>query len=440
MTDQLNAAVAMCKTIMRNGLDAYVINARLQRRNMNEETPELDICSEADLEELQKLFPGTAAPDHEAEPSVVGVLEQNGARIRFYRAEVEEGAHLDECVARLTPRLIKELDRRGKLEEYGVSPALPKPQDDTDGLDFSEGVVRIRGLPDQTLKRNLLRVVKALRYSADHHMPIEENSWMAILRNGKRMLDYVPVSEIMAEWRQVHPENMHEFVRLLYESMILHSLIPEVATTARIRQKKNESEEESVFDHILAVMARYPEELPYDWFGTLACMLHDVGKTFTAEYLDGRWSFYQHHRVGAKIARKIMRRLGFEPGEVDLVCHLIRHHMRFHFMLTDKGVRRFKALDEYPRLIEMVRADIKARGGQYKEFNHNLKMLERTEIPEEVLEPFLNGNQIMQLTGLPPGPAVGKLREMLRRAQEAGDVKNPAEAEAWVKDKAAGAK
>lgn len=51
--------------------------------------------------------------------------------------------------------------------------------------------------------------------------------------------------------------------------------------------------------------------------------------------------------------------------------------MRFHFMMTDRGIRRFKALDEYPRLIAMSRADIQARDGSYTSFNHNMKYLDR---------------------------------------------------------------
>jgi poly(A) polymerase len=137
--------------------------------------------------------------------------------------------------------------------------------------------------------------------------------------------------------------------------------------------------------------------------------------------------------VGAKVTRKLMTRLGFLPGEIDLVCFLVRHHMRFHFMMTDRGLRRFKTLDEYPRLIEMVRADIKARGGSYREFNQNLKLLQRTELPEEMLEPLLNGRQIMQYTGLKPGPAVGLIRDTLLKAQIFGDVTCEAEAIEFVR-------
>jgi len=128
-----------------------------------------------------------------------------------------------------------------------------------------------------------------------------------------------------------------------------------------------------------------------------------------------------------------LNRLHFPPEDIDLICTLVRDHMRPHFMLTDKGMRRLKAIDEYPRILEMVRADIKARNGSYREFNHNLKMFERADTPEDALEPLLNGRDIMQATGLNPGPTVGIIREELLKAQIAGDVTNLDEAKAFVK-------
>jgi poly(A) polymerase len=195
---------------------------------------------------------------------------------------------------------------------------------------------------------------------------------------------------------------------------------------------KNEEEEQTVLEHTLNVMRHYPEELPYDWYGTLACMFHAVGKLYTAEYFDGKWTFHNYPRLGAKVVRKILSRLRVLPIDADLVCQLVRNHTRFHYMLTDKGIRRFKALDEYPRLIEMARADVKARGGNYTEFNHNMKMLDRADLPEERLEPLLNGNEIMEFTGLKPGPIVGIIRDCLLKAQIEGEVNNVPEAVEYV--------
>jgi poly(A) polymerase len=431
MAQPFKDATAICKTIMRNGYDAYVINAVLQEKALDKAAPELDLATDAPLTELQKLFPDTEAID--AGGSYARVLS-NGTLFHFHPADTADASHPEETVARLTSRLVARLDALGILPPHQACPYLPHQFDVHDGFaDLASGEVRLIGIADEALRQNYLRAVRALRFSANYNIPVEANTFMAILRASRRVLDYVSVKDVMDEWRKVEAENMATFVELLYDTMILHWFLPEVATLARIKQKTEEGVEYTLFEQTLAVMRHYPEELPYDWYGTLACLFHDVGKLHTAEYAGGDLHFFQHHQVGAKVARKILSRLGFPPDETDLVCNLVRNHMRFHFMLTDRGIRRFKALDQYPRLIEMARADIKAVNGTYKEFNHNMKMLERTETPEEMLEPLLNGAQIMQLLGLKPGPAVGLIRDALLKAQISGDVTGLPEAEAFVR-------
>ena len=262
---------------------------------------------------------------------------------------------------------------------------------------------------------------------------------MSIIQSANRILDYVPAREIMEEWRKVAAESMWKFVQLLFEAQLLHGLMPEIAALSCIKQERNDDGDiESVFDHTIECMKRYPEEgFSMDWYGTLATMFHDVGKLYTAEHLNGRWTFYQHHRVGAGVTRKILRRLHFTSEDIDLICHLVRHHMMFHFMLTDRGIRRFKALPETERLIAMCRADIEARDGSYTYFNHNSKYLTRAETDELLLEPLLNGNEIMEYTSLPPGPAVGTIREALLKAQVAGEVTDRDSAITFVKNYAA---
>ncbi len=438
MSEPFKDAVGICKTIMRNGYDAYIINEGLQKLTIDDKghEVELDISTELDFKGLVKLFPNVQPSERDG---IAAILKEGETTFLFYTSETSNSSHPEECVSRMTPRLLKALEKQHEIPMSAACPYIPKAQDPYEGFaPLSSGEVRLLGIPDQTLKKDYLMGIRALRFAANYNLPIETNTKIAIIRSCKRILDYVPVPEIMDEWRKVEAENMYVFVSLLFETMLLHGLIPEVAALSRLTQVKNSKtgETEDVFSHTLDVMRLYPEELPYDWFGVVACLFHDVGKLYTAEEVEGRWQFLQHHRVGSKVTRKILTRLNFPQEDVDLICDLVRHHMRFHFMLTDKGIRKFKAIDEYPRLIEMVRADIKARDTTYKEFNHNLKMLERADIPEEALDPFLNGNEIMQHTGLKPGPVVGIIRESLLKAQIAGDVGSMEEAIEFVKDQA----
>ncbi len=432
MTQPFKDAVAMCKTILRNGFDAYVINSRFQQeleRGGSEQ--EVEIATDMLLDDLIKLFPNASGPEA---PGEVGVIREGGVCFRFHEVNQMETAHPEALLVKTTQRL---QDRAKSLREDKSSlacPYIPAAADMYEGFaDMSEGRVRLAGEPGLTLKRNLLYGIRALRFAANYDLPVEENTWISIVRSAQRILDYVPASEILDEWRKVEAENMWRFVQLLFDSMLLHGLIPQLAALSRLQHIKNESGvEETVFDHVVQVMRRYPEELPYDWFGTVACMFHDVGKLFTAENYDGKWHFHQHHRVGAQVARKILSGFRMPPEDVDLICHLVRHHMRFQYMLTERGARRFMALEEYPRLIEINRADIKAREGNYTNFNHNMKLLEKAKTPEEMSEPLLNGNEIMDFTGLRPGPAIGILRDALLKAQIEGLVSSVPEAVDFV--------
>ena len=433
MPQPIKDAISICKTIMRNGYDAYIINAPLQKKALKGEQLIIDICTDIEFEPLAKIFPQIKKPDHESQ---IAILEQGEVRFYFYPANTAESSPPETTLVKLTPRLLKQVVEEGDFPFSMTCPYLPSARNDYHGFDdMDSGQIRLKGIPDQTLKKNYLRAIRALRFSANYHLPIEGNTWLAIVRASRNVLDYVSISDIMDEWRKVEAENMWKFVQLLFDTMLLHGLIPELAALSRVKHIKNPEEgEETVWEHTIQVMRHYPEELPYDWYGTLACLFHDIGKLYTGEVFEEQMTFYQHHQVGAKVTRKILKKLRFDPEDIDLICHLVRHHMRFHFMLTDKGIRKFKSLDEYPRLIEMVRADIKARNGSYKEFNHNLKMLDRADISEEMLEPLLNGHQIMEHTGIKPGPLVGLIRDALLQAQIAGDVTNIDEAIAFVRN------
>ena len=420
---------------MRNGYHAQIINAPLHERLLpGSRRPAVDLASEADTETLCKLFPRAERLEG---GRAAASMEQDGVLYRFYPLRDEDAGHPELSLRRITPTLIEQLsdeDRRAlSFPGYGE----PEPTHDRyEGFrDISSGVISLVGLPDETLRHNYLLAVRALRFAANFDLPIEPNTWMAIVRASTRVLDYASDADIMDEWRKVSAESLYRFVQLMFDAHILQGLIPEVAALTCVRQKRNESgEEETVFAHTLACMKRYPEEdFHYDWLGTMAMMFHDVGKLYTGEYAGEEWSFYQHHRVGAKVTRMILRRLHFSAEDIDLLVHLVKHHMHFKFMLTDRGIRRFKALDEYPRLIAMASAEVKARDGSSTSFNHNMKYLERADTPEQMLEPLLNGNEIMEETRLRPGPLVGILREALLQAQIAGDVTDAESARAFVR-------
>ncbi len=437
MLQQCKDAIGICKVLLRNGYDAHIINAPLQAKLLEKsKVSRIDIACEPNSDVLVKLFPNAVAVEGKR---FIATLTEGDITYHFFPLQVEDATHPELSLLRITPHMLESIDfdkrRQLRISRFGAPANFEN--DVYEGFEHIKcGTIRLLGLPDETLHHNYVLAIRALRFAANFDLPIDPNTWLAIVRANTHVLDYVPMSKIMDEWRKVAAECMWKFIQLLYDAHILQGLIPEIASLSCIKQHKNKDGDiETVFDHTLACVKAYPEEeFHYDWLGTVAMLFHDVGKLYTAEFFNDTWTFYQHHRVGAQVTRRILRRLHFLTEDIDLVCHLVRYHMRFHFMLTDRGVRRFKALDEYPRLMEMTRADIKARQGNYTYFNHNMKYLDRAETPEQMLEPLLNGNEIMTHTNLSPGPMIGILRDALLQAQIVGDVETVDAAIAFVKD------
>lgn len=430
-------ATSLCKTILRNGYDAYIINAALQME-LHEKAGinELDIACEPDFETLSKLFPNL---ERGTEEEVVATLrsEETGIFYRFYATDTNNASHPDAALTRVTPHMLEVL-RRATPEQYEAVMRMANFLNSDKVIeDVCCGTVRLAGIPQLTLRRNYTLAIRVLRMAANYDLPVDPSTWVAIVQSASRIADYVPSNEFVLEWRQVAAENMWRFVQLLADASILQGLIPEVAALMSLRQNrgKNADEEQSIFQHTIDCMRNYPEErLHHDWIGVVAVLFHDVGKLFTAERIGNRWTFYQQHRVGAKVVRKILRRMHFDSEDIDVICNLVRNQLRFQSMLTDRGIRRFRDLPDADRLIEMARANIKAQqDGNYTNFNHNLKYLERGDTPEQMLEPLLNGNEIMEFTSLPPGPEVGIIRTALLDAQIRGEVTDATAAVAFVK-------
>ena len=431
-TPLLKEALVHCKALLRNGYDAYIINVPLQKKLIvSGKSHAVDIATDCDFATLGKIIPNV---EPGREDGLLALVREEDLVFYYYPTEVANASHPELGLMRMTARL-----QRIVLADQNTP--MRRSEDAQNAhqrggfRDFACGAVQLEGLPSHILRHNYLLAIRTLRHAANLNLPVEPNTWLAIIQAGSRILDYVPTKQIMDEWRQVEAKSMWHFVRLLHDAHILHGIIPEVAALSRIDDEHEEdSPLESILDHTIACMQRYPEgEFEHDWLGVMAVLFQDVGKLYTGEFLDGKWTFYQHHRVGAGVTRKILRRLHFTNEDIDLVCHLVRNHLHFHFMLTDRGIRRFSAVGETKRLMGMCLADIQAGGGSYTNYNHNCKYLERAHTAEIMLEPLLNGNEIMEYTSLPPGPKVGILREALLKAQIAGDVTDHDSAVAFVR-------
>jgi poly(A) polymerase len=154
----------------------------------------------------------------------------------------------------------------------------------------------------------------------------------------------------------------------------------------------------------------------------LAALMHDVGKPKTRRFEKGGGvSFHHHEVVGAKLTRKRLQALRFPKDVVDDVSRLVELHLRFHGYgggaWTDSAVRRYVA-DAGPlldRLHLLTRSDCTTRNRRkaealrrtYDDLEQRIARLREQE-ELDAIRPDLDGNAIMEILGVPPGPVVGK--------------------------------
>ena len=249
LMDKIKTGTTLCKAIMRNGYDAYAINAPLQGL-IFEKTGvfDVDIACACDTETLFKIFPN-AVPY--TEEGAMAMLQENGVTLRFYSTDVEDASHPEMSQLRITPRLARllaELQLKGQLKSSNTNDPEANEFEDFD----KAGSVKLVGLPSKTLAKNYLLAIRALRYAANFDLPVNPHTWVSIIQSANRILDYVPAREIMEEWRKVAAESMWKFVQLLFEAQLLHGLMPEIAALSCIKQERNDDGDiESVFDHTI---------------------------------------------------------------------------------------------------------------------------------------------------------------------------------------------
>jgi poly(A) polymerase len=211
-------------------------------------------------------------------------------------------------------------------------------------------------------------------------------------------------------------------LELLVDTGLAELVLPELPRLAM--QTDPEHHHKDVYQHTLAVLenAIRLEPSEPDLVLRLAALLHDIGKPKTRRYEDdGGVSFHHHEVVGAKMARERLGALKYSREVTDSVCKLVELHLRFYGYgrgeWTDSAVRRY-VRDADPvldRLHLLVRSDCTTRNKRkaaaqsaaYDELEARIAVLAEQEELSRI-RPDLDGNAIMALLGLSPGPLVGR--------------------------------
>lgn len=270
-------------------------------------------------------------------------------------------------------------------------------------------------------------MLRAARFASQLGFAVDEAALAAMGAMADR-IDIVSAERIRDELdKLVGGDHPREGLRILVESGLAGHVLPEVP---RLRLEIDEHHRhKDVYEHSLIVLEQAIdlEESGPDRVLRWAALLHDVGKPKTRRHESGgRVSFHHHEVVGAQLARKRMTELKFPKDVVADVSRLVELHLRFHGYgtgeWTDSAVRRYvrDAGHLLERLHKLTRADCTTRNRRkaqvlsrtYDQLEERIaRLAEEEELGK--IRPELDGNEIQQILGVPPGPVVGRAYKFL---------------------------
>lgn len=306
--------------------------------------------------------------------------------------------------------------------------------------DLEDGIIATPLEPGITFSDDPLRMMRCIRFATQLNFQIEDETFEALERMADR-IKIVSGERIEVELNKIimSPHPSKGFVDL-QRSGLLNIILPELAALDIVEQKNGRAHKNN-FYHTLEVLENVVAHDGSLWL-RWAALLHDIGKTKSKRWEPSvGWTFHNHNFIGAKMVPEIFRRLKLPMGaEMKYVQKLVDLHMRPQVIadseVTDSAVRRLlnDAGDDIDDLMTLCEADITSKNeGKKKMFLENFRMVRekladlQVKDYKRLLQPVIDGNEIMEMFHLQPSREVGTLKQYLKDAVLDNKVENERE-------------
>jgi poly(A) polymerase len=395
---------------------------------------DLDFATSAHPDETQRLLKGWAEAiwTTGAEFGTIGAARR-GLRLEIttYRAEAYDRVGRNPIV-RYGTNLLDDLRRRDfTVNAMAVSVPGHQFTDPHGGLaDLAAKVLCTPGTPEDSFADDPLRMLRAARFAAQLGFAVAPEV-LAAMKAMAGDLSRITAERVRDEFTKLMcGADPVAGLRLLVDTGLADQFLPELSG---LRLEIDEhAQHKDVYEHTLTVVRNAVglEDDGCDFVLRMAALMHDVGKPATkAVGPDRRVSFHHHEVVGARLTKQRMKALKYPKDVTAEVTELVALHLRFYGYgrgeWTDSAVRRYvtDAGDLLPRLHKLTRSDCTTRNrrkaaqlaADYSALEERIDELKAAEDLARV-RPDLDGNAIMELLGIPPGPLVGQawrhLKEM----------------------------
>lgn len=449
--------------LKKHDFDACIVGGCVRDLLMGREPKDWDITTNAKPEEIQKIFPdsfydnkfGTVGVKIPPSPPLKKGGEIKVVEVTTFRAEAKytDKRHPDEV--RFVNLLEEDLARRdftvnamalrlrsGQAQRIEKQTPLPPPlikggvKGGVEIIDLFGGqkdlenkIIRTVGNPDERFGEDALRMLRAVRFTMELDFSakggpssgwkIEPETFKAIQKNAG-WLEAIAKERLRDEFiKIIMSEKPDKGVELLREAGLLKFIIPELEKGVGVSQNRHHIY--SVYEHSVLSL-KFAAQKKYNLAVRLAALLHDIAKPQAKRGEGPESTFYNHDMMGARWAVRILDRLRFPCEFVERVVNLIRNHMFVYDIgaVTEAGVRRLLRRvgpENMDDLIALRVADRlgsgvpKAQPYRLRHFQYMVERVQHDPISVKMLK--INGNDIMNLLGIKPGPIIGAILDVL---------------------------
>ncbi len=415
------------KRLKDAGFEAYLVGGCVRDLFLGRKPADWDITTNATPEEIMSCFQNTFYTNDFGTVGVVSETDDESLKviqITPYRTESRYSDNRRPDSVKWSKKLDDDLARRdftvnalalSLVEEKGNEWAT-EIVDLFGGLkDLKQGIIRAVGNPDERFSEDALRILRAVRLSAELEFSIENETFMALYKH-RNLLKNISAERVRDEFVKIimspHPLPAFETLKV---SGILEIILPELLEGAGMEQ--NAAHSFDVFEHIMRTL-EHAAKKNFSLEIRLAALFHDIGKPRTRRWGEKtkQWTFYGHDVVGARMTKVIMERMKFPTKMVDTVTKLVRWHMFFSDTeeITLSAVRRMVANVGKEHIWELMDVRIADRigTGRPKESPYRLRKY-RSMIDEAMRDPIsvsmlkIDGKKIMEVGKITPGPSIG---------------------------------
>ena len=408
---------AILHTLQEAGYEAYAVGGCIRDSLLGRRPDDWDITTSAKPQETKALFGKTI--DTGIQHGTVTVMRHGrGYEVTTYRVdgEYEDGRHPKEVT--FTASLKEDLRRR----DFTVNAMAYNEEDGLVDLfggrqDLEQKIIRCVGEANERFEEDALRIMRAVRFSAQLGFSIEERTKEAIRGHAER-LRQVSAERIQVELTKLVISPNPDFLRIAWETGITAVVLPEFDRLME-QPQNNPHHCFSVGEHTLhAMQAVRPDKCL-----RLAMLLHDVAKplclTTDAEGID---HFHGHAQKGERMAAQTLKRLRYDNHTTELVSRLVKWP-DVAIAPEKKAVRRAASRmgkELFPLILEVKAADLAAQSDyqrtEKREWLERLRSLYE-EIEREgdcltIKDLAVNGRDLIQ-SGITPGPQLGLALQQL---------------------------